>query len=391
MITFDRKDLIKVIKILSSIPSKNKAAEQVHIWTLDKGNILCFRRTNYFVDITVPIVATDITEPFDAALLLIDLDLIKRISGQIITLELNENGIVYSTPTESYKFPIFENFPYNFTEVTEPVTSIYAADLSKAMKRLVKIVPKQDYARPVLMGVKLCITKRHDVDITATDGRRCITQTLHPTTFVVETREAQGMKPQSFAIPFHKDFSGLDGPVDIYTSQDKSLLKLVDILGVTVVLRCIAEPFPSVAKFYMEDHEYSQVLIINRRALIQSLKQLLPLTSHLKKSARLLPNLITFMAKPQTLTLKAETFTEAEAIHTLPTTLVGGDALKFTVNGQYLLDAIELLQPDNVKILIPEEPMPIKIGTSPSDETCKHVIMRARLPEGLENGETNAE
>ena len=291
-------------------------------------------------------------------------DIVRRVNGEFVTIETDENYAV-SILSGTSEFRIMgqsgEDFP-SLPEVEQEKS--YSMDQNKLrdMIRQTIFSIAQDGSKPVLTG-ELFELKQGAVNLVSVDGYRISFRKNH---LLHNSEETEVVVPGKTLAELNKILSAEeDATLSMYVT-DKHIL--FDLGTAVMVSRLIEGEFIRYAQSFSED--YKTKVIVDKHELIQALER----ASLVSRDNRKTPVRIKIHPQGLDITAKSDMGTSHENV----AAEMEGEDLSIAFNPRYLIEALRSIEEDSVKIHFMASLSPCTILPVEGD-SFKYLILPLRM------------
>jgi DNA polymerase-3 subunit beta len=334
-ITIPHPELLKALELVGKVSVKNVTLPILQCVRIEaKDNTIIIQATNLEISITIPIKGTVIEEGVVAVPSSTLLQSIQFISQKEITLRAEDQVLQLETTTSNTSIKIFppDEFP-NLHKISGEGLLLNTSTFAYGIKS-VAFAASVTSIKPELGSVFLQQKREHSLTFVATDSFRLMEKTVPQKGLILE---------QSFMIPYKNALEVarvcelVDEEGRLLVTENQCAITFPG--GVYISSRLITGSFPDYEQIIPK--EYITHTTVLKEELLKSFKK---------------TNIFLNKFRQVSLTVTAENLTVAsnnnEIGHTTDTIKaeVEGDELTLNFNQQYVMDPLQYIQDDSLKL-----------------------------------------
>lgn len=300
-------------------------------------------------------------------------EIVGRLPAGPITLEtVREGSLKLQSGRAQFEVSTLpaEEFPSLPTPADASSLTLPQKVLRAMVSRVGTAAADSDEARPVMTGI-LTLLEAEQVTLVATDGRRLAR--MSTVLEEDEDRQARVVIPAKAMSELVRIFGDAEGEVEVRIAESQAFFRLP---GVQFHCRLLEGTFPDFNRVIPKSFQRS--CRIGREALMASLRRMV-IVAQEKDS----PHLVRMEFEPDRLTLSAYTPDLGSAREEIPA-LLEGEPLTIAFNGKYILDALTVLDRDEVQLDLQDESHSAvlrPLEDNSFDYVCMPVRLREPFPE----------
>jgi DNA polymerase III subunit beta len=328
-------DLSKALELVGKISNKSMTLPVLQCVRLEaKGNTITLEATNLEISITVPLAGTVNEEGVVAVPSQTLLQSIQFISQKEITLRTEDQVLQLETDSSNTSIKMFsvDEFPTLHRIVGEEI-SLNSSTFAYGIKS-VAFAASVTSIKPELGSVFIQQKKEHSITLVATDSFRLMEKTISQKGVVLD---------QSFMIPY-KNALEIARVCEVVNEDSRLVITenqcaLTFPSGVYISSRLITGSFPDYAQIIPK--EFVSHVIVHKEDLLRSFKK---------------TNIFLNKFRQVSLTITPHNLTVASSNNEIGNTTdsvraeVEGDELTLNFNQQYVMDPLQYIQDDSIKL-----------------------------------------
>jgi DNA polymerase-3 subunit beta len=208
----------------------------------------------------------------------------------------------------------------------------------------------------------LFVAEGNQLSLVATDGHRLA---FSSATLDVEVPKQEVILPRKTVLELQRLLSDKEGAIEMQFAGNQAKFSFE---GMEFVTKLVEGKFPDYNRVIPKNHK--NIITLGRAPLLASLQRTAILTSEKFKGVRL-------NIEPGTLRVASNNAEQEEAIDELDIDY-GGDSIEIGFNVTYLIDALNNMNQDMVKIELADSNSSALL-TIPDDAAFKYVVMPMRI------------
>ncbi|MDQ3058924.1 MAG: DNA polymerase III subunit beta [Pseudomonadota bacterium] len=284
-------------------------------------------------------------------------------SDQTVSLESSQNKLILKGGKSRFTLQTLpaEDFPL----VQEAAS--FGPTFSVPQKVLKELLNQVSFAMAVhdiryyLNGI-LFVAEGKQLSLVATDGHRLA---FSSATLDVEVPKQEVILPRKTVLEMQRLLSDKEGAIEMRFAGNQAQFSFE---GMEFVTKLVEGKFPDYNRVIPKNHK--NIITLGREPLLRSLQRTAILTSEKFKGVRL-------NIEPGTLRVASNNAEQEEAVDELDIDY-GGDAIEIGFNVTYLIDALNNMTQDMVKIELADSNSSALL-TIPDNAAFKYVVMPMRI------------
>ena len=284
-------------------------------------------------------------------------------SDQTVSLESAQNKLVLKGGKSRFTLQTLpaEDFPLvQEADSFGPVFSVPQKVLKELLSQVSFAMAVHDI-RYYLNGI-LFVAEGKQLSLVATDGHRLA---FSSATLDVEVPKQEVILPRKTVLEMQRLLSDKEGAIDMQFAANQAKFSFE---GMEFVTKLVEGKFPDYNRVIPKNHQ--NIIILGREPLLRSLQRTAILTSEKFKGVRL-------NIEPGTLRVASNNAEQEEAVDELDIDY-GGDSIEIGFNVTYLIDALNNMNQDMVKIELADSNSSALL-TIPDNAAFKYVVMPMRI------------
>ena len=284
-------------------------------------------------------------------------------SDQTVSLESAQNKLVLKGGKSRFTLQTLpaEDFPLvQEADSFGPVFSVPQKVLKELLSQVSFAMAVHDI-RYYLNGI-LFVAEGKQLSLVATDGHRLA---FSSAMLDVEVPKQEVILPRKTVLEMQRLLSDKEGAIEMQFAGNQAKFSFE---GMEFVTKLVEGKFPDYNRVIPKNHQ--NIVILGREPLLRSLQRTAILTSEKFKGVRL-------NIEPGTLRVASNNAEQEEAIDELDIDY-GGDSIEIGFNVTYLIDALNNMHQDMVKIELADSNSSALL-TIPDNAAFKYVVMPMRI------------
>ena len=284
-------------------------------------------------------------------------------SDQTVSLESAQNKLVLKGGKSRFTLQTLpaEDFPLvQEADSFGPVFSVPQKILKELLSQVSFAMAVHDI-RYYLNGI-LFVAEGKQLSLVATDGHRLA---FSSATLDVEVPKQEVILPRKTVLEMQRLLSDKEGAIEMQFASNQAKFSFE---GMEFVTKLVEGKFPDYNRVIPKNHQ--NIVILGREPLLRSLQRTAILTSEKFKGVRL-------NIEPGTLRVASNNAEQEEAVDELDIDY-GGDSIEIGFNVTYLIDALNNMNQDMVKIELADSNSSALL-TIPDNAAFKYVVMPMRI------------
>ena len=284
-------------------------------------------------------------------------------SDQTVSLESAQNKLVLKGGKSRFTLQTLpaEDFPLvQEADSFGPVFSVPQKVLKELLSQVSFAMAVHDI-RYYLNGI-LFVAEGKQLSLVATDGHRLA---FSSATLDVEVPKQEVILPRKTVLEMQRLLSDKEGAIEMQFAANQAKFSFE---GMEFVTKLVEGKFPDYNLVIPKNHQ--NIVILGREPLLRSLQRTAILTSEKFKGVRL-------NIEPGTLRVASNNAEQEEAVDELDIDY-GGDSIEIGFNVTYLIDALNNMNQDMVKIELADSNSSALL-TIPDNAAFKYVVMPMRI------------
>ena len=284
-------------------------------------------------------------------------------SDQTVSLESAQNKLVLKGGKSRFTLQTLpaEDFPLvQEADSFGPVFSVPQKVLKELLSQVSFAMAVHDI-RYYLNGI-LFVAEGKQLSLVATDGHRLA---FSSATLDVEVPKQEVILPRKTVLEMQRLLSDKEGAIEMQFASNQAKFSFE---GMEFVTKLVEGKFPDYNRVIPKNHQ--NIVILGREPLLRSLQRTAILTSEKFKGVRL-------NIEPGTLRVASNNAEQEEAVDELDIDY-GGDSIEIGFNVTYLIDALNNMNQDMVKIELADSNSSALL-TIPDNAAFKYVVMPMRI------------
>ncbi|MBC7548463.1 MAG: DNA polymerase III subunit beta [Polaromonas sp.] len=284
-------------------------------------------------------------------------------SDQTVSLESAQNKLVLKGGKSRFTLQTLpaEDFPLvQEADSFGPVFSVPQKVLKELLSQVSFAMAVHDI-RYYLNGI-LFVAEGKQLSLVATDGHRLA---FSSATLDVEVPRQEVILPRKTVLEMQRLLSDKEGAIEMQFAANQAKFSFE---GMEFVTKLVEGKFPDYNRVIPKNHQ--NIVILGREPLLRSLQRTAILTSEKFKGVRL-------NIEPGTLRVASNNAEQEEAVDELDIDY-GGDSIEIGFNVTYLIDALNNMNQDMVKIELADSNSSALL-TIPDNAAFKYVVMPMRI------------
>lgn len=358
-ITLPHPQLIKSLDLISRISTKHITLPILQCVRLEaKSGKISLQATNLEISIEVPIEGKIIEEGVVAIPAQIFLQSIQFISQKEITLRTEDQVLQLETTNTNTSIKIFsaEEFP-KLNQLQGEEIKLQNSNFSYGIKS-VAFAASQTSIKPELGSVFIQQNKEHSLTFVATDSFRLMEKTISQKGLVLEQSI---MIPQKNALELARICDANEEDPVFITNENQCALRFPN--GVYISSRLITGSFPDYIQIIPK--EFVTHTIILKEDLINSFKKTNVFLNKFRQ--------VSLMVTNNNLTISSQNNELGHTTNTVKAQVEGED-LSLNFNQQYIIDPLNYINDDSIKLSFAGVGRAMIIQGS-TDKTLRYLVM----------------
>ena len=284
-------------------------------------------------------------------------------SDQTVSLESAQNKLVLKGGKSRFTLQTLpaEDFPLvQEADSFGPVFSVPQKVLKELLSQVSFAMAVHDI-RYYLNGI-LFVAEGKQLSLVATDGHRLA---FSSATLDVEVPKQEVILPRKTVLEMQRLLSDKEGAIEMQFASNQAKFSFD---GMEFVTKLVEGKFPDYNRVIPKNHQ--NIVILGREPLLRSLQRTAILTSEKFKGVRL-------NIEPGTLRVASNNAEQEEAVDELDIDY-GGDSIEIGFNVTYLIDVLNNMNQDMVKIELADSNSSALL-TIPDNAAFKYVVMPMRI------------
>jgi len=284
-------------------------------------------------------------------------------SDQIVSLESSQNKLILKGGKSRFTLQTMpaEDFPLVQEAASfGPVFSVPQKVLKELLNQVSFAMAVHDI-RYYLNGI-LFVAEGNQLSLVATDGHRLA---FSSATLDVEVPKQEVILPRKTVLEMQRLLSDKEGAIEMQFAGNQAKFSFE---GMEFVTKLVEGKFPDYNRVIPKNHK--NIITLGREPLLRSLQRTAILTSEKFKGVRL-------NIEPGTLRVASNNAEQEEAVDELDIDY-GGDSIEIGFNVTYLIDALNNMNQDMVKIELADSNSSALL-TIPDNAAFKYVVMPMRI------------
>ena len=284
-------------------------------------------------------------------------------SDQTVSLESAQNKLVLKGGKSRFTLQTLpaEDFPLvQEADSFGPVFSVPQKVLKELLSQVSFAMAVHDI-RYYLNGI-LFVAEGKQLSLVATDGHRLA---FSSAMLDVEVPKQEVILPRKTVLEMQRLLSDKEGAIEMQFASNQAKFSFE---GMEFVTKLVEGKFPDYNRVIPKNHQ--NIVILGREPLLRSLQRTAILTSEKFKGVRL-------NIEPGTLRVASNNAEQEEAVDELDIDY-GGDSIEIGFNVTYLIDALNNMNQDMVKIELADSNSSALL-TIPDNAAFKYVVMPMRI------------
>ena len=284
-------------------------------------------------------------------------------SDQTVSLESAQNKLVLKGGKSRFTLQTLpaEDFPLvQEADSFGPVFSVPQKVLKELLSQVSFAMAVHDI-RYYLNGI-LFVAEGKQLSLVATDGHRLA---FSSATLDVEVPKQEVILPRKTVLEMQRLLSDKEGAIEMQFASNQAKFSFE---GMEFVTKLVEGKFPDYNRVIPKNHQ--NIVILGREPLLRSLQRTAILTSEKFKGVRL-------NIEPGTLRVASNNAEQEEAVDELDIDY-GGDSIEIGFNVTYLIDVLNNMNQDMVKIELADSNSSALL-TIPDNAAFKYVVMPMRI------------
>ena len=284
-------------------------------------------------------------------------------SDQTVSLESSQNKLILKGGKSRFTLQTLpaEDFPLVQEAASfGPVFSVPQKVLKELLNQVSFAMAVHDI-RYYLNGI-LFVAEGKQLSLVATDGHRLA---FSSATLDVEVPKQEVILPRKTVLEMQRLLSDKEGAIEMQFAGNQAKFSFE---GMEFVTKLVEGKFPDYNRVIPKNHK--NIITLGREPLLRSLQRTAILTSEKFKGVRL-------NIEPGTLRVASNNAEQEEAVDELDIDY-GGDSIEIGFNVTYLIDALNNMNQDMVKIELADSNSSALL-TIPDNAAFKYVVMPMRI------------
>jgi len=284
-------------------------------------------------------------------------------SDQVVSLESAQNKLVLKGGKSRFTLQTLpaEDFPLvQEADSFGPVFSVPQKVLKELLGQVSFAMAVHDI-RYYLNGI-LFVAEGRQLSLVATDGHRLA---FSSAMLDVEVPKQEVILPRKTVLEMQRLLSDKEGAIEMQFAGNQAKFSFE---GMEFVTKLVEGKFPDYNRVIPKNHQ--NIIVLGREPLLRSLQRTAILTSEKFKGVRL-------NIEPGTLRVASNNAEQEEAVDELDIDY-GGDSIEIGFNVTYLIDALNNMHQDMVKIELADSNSSALL-TIPDNAAFKYVVMPMRI------------
>jgi len=284
-------------------------------------------------------------------------------SDQTVSLESSQNKLILKGGKSRFTLQTLpaEDFPLVQEAASfGPVFSVPQKVLKELLNQVSFAMAVHDI-RYYLNGI-LFVAEGKQLSLVATDGHRLA---FSSATLDVEVPKQEVILPRKTVLEMQRLLSDKEGAIEMQFAGNQAQFSFE---GMEFVTKLVEGKFPDYNRVIPKNHK--NIITLGREPLLRSLQRTAILTSEKFKGVRL-------NIEPGTLRVASNNAEQEEAVDELDIDY-GGDSIEIGFNVTYLIDALNNMNQDMVKIELSDSNSSALL-TIPDNAAFKYVVMPMRI------------
>ena len=292
------------------------------------------------------------------------IDILRTMPGdQTVSLESSQSKIILKGGKSKFTLQTMqaEDFPLVQESASfGPVFSVPQKTLKDLLSQVSFAMAVHDI-RYYLNGI-LFVAEGKQLSLVATDGHRLA---FASATLDVEVPKQEVILPRKTVIELQRLLSDAEGAIEMQFANNQAKFTFD---GMEFVTKLVEGKFPDYNRVIPKNHK--NIVTLGRAPLLSSLQRTAIMTSEKFKGVRL-------NVEPGTLRVASSNAEQEEAVDELDIDY-GGDAIEIGFNVTYLIDALQNMTQEMVRIEL-QDGNSSALVTNPDDNAFKYVVMPMRI------------
>ena len=292
------------------------------------------------------------------------IDILRTMPGdQTVSLESSQSKIILKGGKSKFTLQTMqaEDFPLVQESASfGPVFSVPQKTLKDLLSQVSFAMAVHDI-RYYLNGI-LFVAEGKQLSLVATDGHRLA---FASATLDVEVPKQEVILPRKTVIELQRLLSDAEGAIEMQFANNQAKFTFD---GMEFVTKLVEGKFPDYNRVIPKNHK--NIVTLGRAPLLSSLQRTAIMTSEKFKGVRL-------NIEPGTLRVASSNAEQEEAVDELDIDY-GGDAIEIGFNVTYLIDALQNMTQEMVRIELADGNSSALV-TNPDDNAFKYVVMPMRI------------
>ncbi|NQW81578.1 MAG: DNA polymerase III subunit beta [Polaromonas sp.] len=284
-------------------------------------------------------------------------------SDQTVSLESSQNKLILKGGKSRFTLQTLpaEDFPLVQEAASfGPVFAVPQKVLKELLNQVSFAMAVHDI-RYYLNGI-LFVAEGNQLSLVATDGHRLA---FSSSTLDVEVPKQEVILPRKTVLEMQRLLSDKEGAIEMQFAGNQAKFSFE---GMEFVTKLVEGKFPDYNRVIPKNHK--NIVTLGREPLLRSLQRTAILTSEKFKGVRL-------NIEPGTLRVASNNAEQEEAVDELDIDY-GGDSIEIGFNVTYLIDALNNMNQDMVKIELADSNSSALL-TIPDNAAFKYVVMPMRI------------
>ena len=297
-------------------------------------------------------------------------EIINNLPSGLVNLDIDSSitsELTVSNETSVFKVLTLpsEEFPKGIKQEDCKSLEIPAKILYSFINKTIISVADSSESRPIMQGISILFTNDR-IEFVSTDGKR-----LSRATYKFQQEQDQ-VEKQQIIVPgkaLNDLLKVLNRSEEIKIQYNKTHL-FVTSENLSFFCRLLDGNFPDYNRVIPK--EFKSTCKVGRESLTNAIKRMIIMAKD-----KDIPNVVRFSFEENSLMLNSETNSVGSAKEEIPI-LYSGQSLKISFNGNYMLDALKILQDDEIVLQLQDEKNSMSISENKDNEEFTYICMPVR-------------
>lgn len=297
-------------------------------------------------------------------------EIINNLPSGLVNLDIDSSitsELTVSNETSVFKVLTLpsEEFPKGIKQEDCKSLEIPTKILFSFMNKTIISIADAGESRPIMQGISILFTS-DKIEFVSTDGKR-----LSRATYKFQG-EREEIKRQQIIVPgksLNDLLKVINKNEEIKIQYNKTHL-FVSSENVSFFCRLLDGNFPDYDRVIPK--EFKSTCKVGKEAIINAIKRMIIMAKD-----KDIPNVVRFNFEDNSLMLNSETNSIGSAKEEIPI-LYSGQGLKISFNGNYILDALKILQNEEIVLQLQDEKSSVSISEQVEDEEFTYICMPIR-------------